>query len=269
MSVHRPARASDVPEHPGNSGATLPQFADDWALFLDVDGTVLDLAEHPKTVRVESALAEVLGRLQTLTGGAVALVSGRSVSELDDLFRPLHLSIAGQHGAECRHATGEMDVDRAGIETEFARSALAAFARRDPGLYFEDKGVTLAMHYRHAPHLEALVERTLADLARRSGGELTLQTGKMVRELVPHGKNKGGAIAQFMTEPPFADRLPVFIGDDDTDEHGFALVNRMRGHTIKVGPGASVALYRLPGARRVRDWLRAYASWLERRELKR
>ena len=265
MSAHHPARASDVSEYPDDSGATLPQFAEQWALFLDVDGTVLDLAEHPMSVRVESALVEVLGRLQTLAGGAVALVSGRSVDELDDLFRPLHLSIAGQHGAECRHATGQMDVDRAGVETEFARSALAAFAQRDAGLSFEDKGVTLAMHYRHAPHLEALVERTLAELSRRSGGELTLQTGKMVRELVPHGKNKGGAIAQFMTESPFAGRVPVFIGDDDTDEHGFALVNKMHGHTIKVGPGASVALHRLAGARRVRDWLRAYASWLEQR----
>jgi trehalose 6-phosphate phosphatase len=264
MSVRRSAQASDVRKRPDDPGTSLPQFADHWALFLDVDGTLLDLAEHPKTVRVESALVEVLGRLQTLASGAVALVSGRSVADLDDLFQPLHLSIAGQHGAECRDATGEMDVDYAGVESEFARSALAAFAQRDPGLYFEDKGVTLAMHYRHAPHMEALVERTLFELARRSGGEFTLQTGKMVRELVPHGKNKGGAIAQFMTEPPFAGRVPVFIGDDDTDEHGFALVNQRRGHTIKVGPGESVAQHRLSGARRVRDWLRAYASWLER-----
>ena len=131
MSAHHRARASDVSEYPDDGGATLPQFAEQWALFLDVDGTVLDLAEHPDSVRVESALVEVLGRLQTLARGAVALVSGRSVDELDDLFRPLHLSIAGQHGAECRHATGQMDVDRAGVETEFARSALAAFAQRD------------------------------------------------------------------------------------------------------------------------------------------
>jgi trehalose 6-phosphate phosphatase len=265
MSARRPERAPDVRKHPDHASTSLPHFADHWALFLDVDGTLLDLAEHPKTVRVESALVEVLGRLQTLAGGAVALVSGRSVAELDDLFSPLHLSIAGQHGAECRHASGEMDVDRAGVDTEFARNELAAFALRDKGLYFEDKGVTLAMHYRHAPHMETLVERTLVELARRSDGEFTLQTGKMVRELVPHGKNKGGAIAQFMTEAPFAGRVPVFIGDDDTDERGFALVNQMRGHTIKVGPGESVARHRLSGARRVRDWLRAYARWLEQR----
>lgn len=258
QGAHAPGRRETA-----DSGVPLPEFADNWALFLDVDGTLLDLAEHPQAVRVEPPLVEALGRLQTLARGAVALVSGRTVAELDRLFTPLRLTIAGQHGAECRHATGEIAVERAGAETEIARRALAALARRDPGLYFEDKGVTLAMHYRHAPHLEAMVERTLGEVARRSAGEFMVQTGKMVRELVPHGRNKGGAIAEFMTEAPFAGRIPVFIGDDDTDEHGFALLGRSGGHTIKVGPGASVAQHRLAGARRVRDWLREYASWLE------
>lgn len=241
----------------------LPGFARDWALFLDVDGTLLDLAEHPRSVRVESGLIEALGRVQKLSGGAVALISGRSIGDLDRLFAPLNLAAAGQHGAERRHADGSREVERSSAD-DFARETLASLAQRHPGLLFEDKGVTLAMHYRHAPRLQGLVESTLGRIARRSAGEWTLQTGKMVRELVPHGKNKGGAIAAFLHEPPFAERVPVFIGDDDTDEHGFALVRRLGGHTIKVGRETSVAQYRIPDAPGVRVWLGAYANWLER-----
>jgi len=245
------------------SAPPLPRFARNWALFLDVDGTLVDLAEHPRAVQVEPGLVEALGRLQGLSGGAVALISGRSIGDLDRLFAPLTLAAAGQHGAERRHDGGMIDVDhsRAG---GFARDALASLARRHPELLFEDKGATLAMHYRHAPRLQELVESTLGAIARRSAGEWTLQTGKMVRELVPHGKNKGGAIAAFLHEPPFAERIPIFIGDDDTDEHGFALVRKLGGHTIKVGGEPSVAQYRIADASGVRVWLGAYANWLER-----
>lgn len=246
------------------SEVRVPQFAYGWALFLDVDGTLIDLAEHPLAVRVEPALIEVLGRLQRLAQGAVALVSGRSVADLDRLFTPLHLAIAGQHGAELRHATGEIALERAGLAAgAAARTTLAALAARHPGLYFEDKGVALAMHFRRVPHLEPLVKRALGEVARRSDDEFLLQDGKMVWELVPHGKNKGGAIAEFMGEAPFAGRTPVFIGDDVTDEHGFALVQELQGHAIKVGAGTSAAWHRLAGARQVRSWLRSYASWLE------
>jgi trehalose 6-phosphate phosphatase len=157
-------------------------------------------------------------------------VSGRSIAELDRLFVPLHLAIAGQHGAELRHADGKTEVDRPRIAAvATARGALAALASQNHGLYFEDKGAALAVHYRRVPQLGPLVERTLQDVARRSGGEFAMQTGKMVRELVPHGKNKGGAIAEFMREPPFAGRIPVFLGDDMTDEDGFALVGKIAG----------------------------------------
>jgi trehalose 6-phosphate phosphatase len=244
----------------------LPAFAPGWALFLDVDGTLVELAEHPHAVYVEPQLIDELGRLQRLAGGAVALVSGRSVSELDRLFAPLHLAVAGQHGAELRHANGKTDLERPRIAAAAtARGALVALAARHPGLYFEDKGVALALHYRRAPQLEALVESAIADVARRSSGEFVMQNGKMVRELVPHGKNKGGAIGQLMHEPPFAGRTPVFLGDDVTDEDGFALVRKLSGHAIKVGAGTTVAPHCIASVRRVRSWLGAYADWLEKR----
>jgi trehalose 6-phosphate phosphatase len=246
------------------AGAPLPEFAKRWALFLDVDGTLVDIAEHPLDVRVEPALIEVLARLQRLLRGAVALVSGRSVADLDRLFAPLHLTIAGQHGAELRHASGEIALERpAPAAGRSARAALAELAARHPGLYFEDKGAALAMHFRRVPQLGAMVQRALDEIARRSDGEFLLQDGKMVWELVPHGKNKGDAMAELVGEAPFAGRIPVFIGDDITDERGFAFVQSLRGHTVKVGAGKSAARHRLGGARQVRNWLRSYAEWLE------
>ena len=249
------AEVSEVP---------LPDFAPGWALFLDVDGTLVELAEHPHAVRVDPALIEALGRLRNLLHGAVALVSGRSVADLDRLFAPLHLATAGQHGAELRHTSGAIALERpAPAAGESARETLAALSARHEGLYFEDKGAALAVHYRRAPELASMVRRVLGEVARHSNGEFLLQDGKMVWELVPHGKNKGGAIAEFMVEAPFAGRIPVFIGDDATDEHGFALVRERRGHAIKVGRGRSAAGYRVAGARQVRNWLRSYAEWLE------
>jgi len=255
-----PVRNADAED----SEMPLPELADRWALFLDVDGTLVEIAEHPLAVRVEPALIEVLARLQRLLRGAVALVSGRCVLDLDRLFAPLHLTIAGQHGAEIRHASGEMTLERPALAAgKFARVALAALAAQHPGLYFEDKGAALAVHFRRAPQLGPIVRRTLDGVARRSDGEFLLQDGKMVWELVPHGKNKGGAIAELMNEAPFAGRIPVFIGDDLTDERGFAFVQDLKGHAIKVGGARTAARHRLGGARQVRSWLRSYAEWLE------
>lgn len=265
MSATQRMRTLDAGGDPAKAGAPLPAFTHGWALFLDVDGTLLDIAEHPRAVRVEPALIEALGRLQRLTRGALALVSGRSIAELDWLFSPLSLSLAGQHGAERRSATGEVHVECATAGgLAHARSALAALAERNPGLSFEDKGLALAMHFRRAPQLEPVVERALGEIALQTAGEFVLQKGKMVLELVPHGKNKGGAIAEYMRGPPFAGRTPVFLGDDVTDEHAFGLVNQLGGHSVKVGPGPSAARYRLADAAQVRNWLGGYADWLER-----
>ena len=250
---------------PRDARAQLPAFASDWAIFLDVDGTLLDIVEHPRAARVEVRLLAVLGHLQRLVRGAIALVSGRSITELDRLFAPLRLALAGQHGAERRSAAGEFHVESAASGAlAYARGALAALSERNPGVLLEDKGLALAVHFRGAPGLEPLVERSLDEIVVRSAGGLALQRGKMVLELVPHGRNKGSAIAEYMREPPFAGRTAVFIGDDSADEPGFALVNGLGGHSVKVGPGASAARYRLSGAAEVRTWLAGYALWLER-----
>jgi len=230
----------------------------DWALFLDIDGTLLTHAETPDAVYVDDALRELLERLQARADGALALVSGRSIDDVDALFAPLVLPVAGQHGVEWRDAVGRVH-RRPFPEAHLRQVAqrFAAFKARHPGIVFEDKGHNLALHYRLAPQLErevrTLVEHAIADL----GADFELQAGKLVYELKPGGHDKGTAIASFMSAAPFAGRIPVFIGDDLTDEYGFATVQRLGGHAVKVGEGDSAADWRLPDVEAVRAWLAA------------
>lgn len=230
------------------------------ALFLDVDGTLLAIAEHPDLVAVEPATRALLARAHAQSGGALALISGRSIEALDRLFLPLRLPIAGQHGAERRDAHGVVHVHRmhcCGFEP--VRPALDALARAMPGLLIEDKGLTLAVHYRQAPAARDAVETLLREFVAGSDCGYRLQPGKMVLELKPAGRDKGSAIGDYLAEPPFRGRQPVFIGDDVTDEYGFAAVNAHGGISIKVGGGESAARWRLPDVAAVLDWLEAYA----------
>ncbi len=240
------------PEKP----AAPPLLAARWALFLDIDGTLLTHAETPDAVYVDDALRELLARLQAQADGALALISGRSIDDVDALFAPLVLPVAGQHGVEWRDAAGtlhRLPFPEAHLRQVAQR--FAAFKARHPGIVFEDKGHNLALHYRLAPQLErevrALVEHAVADL----GGDFELQAGKMVVELKPGGHDKGTAIEAFMATAPFAGRTPVFLGDDLTDEFGFETVRRLGGHAVKVGDGESVADWRLPDVGAVRAWL--------------
>jgi len=228
----------------------------DWALFLDIDGTLLTHAETPDAVYVDDALRELLERLQLQNGGALALVSGRAIADVDALFAPLVLPVAGQHGVEWRDAAG--NVHHLPFPEEHLRQVaqrFAAFKARHPGIVFEDKGHNLALHYRLAPQLErevrTLVEHAVADL----GENFELQAGKLVYELKPGGHDKGTAIEAFLSTAPFEARTPVFIGDDLTDEYGFATVQRLGGHAVKVGEGESVAEWRLADVEAVRAWL--------------
>jgi trehalose 6-phosphate phosphatase len=247
---------SFTPPAPQAADGPPPPPASDWALFLDIDGTLLTHAETPDAVYVDDALRALLEQLRSLCGGALALVSGRAVDDVDALFAPLVLPVAGQHGVERRDATGVRH--RLPFPEEHLRQVaqrFAAFKARHPGIVFEDKGHNLALHYRLAPQLErevrALVEHAVADL----GGDFELQAGKMVVELKPGGHDKGSAIATFMAEAPFAGRTPVFIGDDLTDEFGFTTVQRLGGHAVKVGEGETVADWRLADVAAVRAWL--------------
>jgi len=233
-----------------------PDTEIDWAFFLDVDGTLLEIADQPSSVHVDTELLELVAQLHQLSGGAVALVSGRSISDLEALLGTLRLPLAGQHGLERRDAAGRLWIHAAPPGAKCAiKEALAPVLARHPGLLLEDKGLTLALHYRQAPHLAAYAHRLMARLMREAGGELELQKGKRVIEIKPAGVDKGTAVAEYLTESPFRGRHPVFIGDDLNDEHGFAEVNRLGGISIKVGSGRSCAAYRLSGVAAVRRWL--------------
>lgn len=236
---------------------TPPPLTDDSALFLDVDGTLLDIAPTPQAVSVSPQLIGILEKLQTRLHGAVALVSGRSVATLDALFAPLKLPAAGLHGLECRLPSGAVRIvggDPAVLAA--ARKAAAAFARTTPGVVLEDKGLALAIHYRQAPQQERAVKELAQRLVDRFAHGLQIQEGKMVVELRPHGADKGTAIDKFMAEPPFRARVPVFAGDDATDEHGFEVVNRLRGVSVHVGVAArTAARYSLPTVNDVHHWL--------------
>jgi trehalose 6-phosphate phosphatase len=243
----------------------LPPFEPGWALFLDVDVTLLDIAEHPDQVdahQIDRALVEGLMRA---AGGALALISGRSLAQLDRLFAPLSLPAAGQHGFERRDLRGARHRHRFPVEILApAKRRLAEFAARHPGLVVEDKGASVALHYRLAPQMAQAALDAMREASAPLGGAVQIQAGKMVWELKPAGADKGVAIDEFMREAPFAGRTPVFLGDDVTDEHGFLVVNRLGGHSIKVGPGETAAPWRLadPAAARawLRDWLRTFPA---------
>jgi trehalose 6-phosphate phosphatase len=239
------------------------EAAPDWALFLDVDGTLLHFADTPDAVEVGEHLHRALERLAPLLGGALALISGRRIADLDRLFAPLVLPIAGLHGLERRDAGGTLHrlADEAGLDE--LRGPLAEFAAAHPGVLLEDKGQALALHYRRAPAAEGaarqLVERLAADRLDR----LRVLDGKMVLEIKPRLANKGAAIGGFMGEAPFAGRRPVFAGDDVTDEDGFAVVNGLGGASIRVGDeGPSEAVYRLEDVQAVMEWLEALPGML-------
>lgn len=236
--------------------ALPPAPSVDWAYFLDVDGTLIDLADTPDAVHVDAALLQLIARLHRASGGAVALISGRAIADLQQRLGKLRLPLAGQHGLERRDAAGRLWIQAAPQAAKSAiKEALAPVLARHPGLLLEDKGLTLALHYRRAPHLAAYALRLMDRLADAAGAGLELQRGKCVAELKPAGIDKGTALAAFLAQPPFKGRRPVFIGDDRNDEHGFAEVNKLHGISIKVGKGASCARFRLPDVAAVRRWL--------------
>ena len=233
-----------------------PAHCAECAFFLDVDGTLLEIADTPSAVRVDMELLELIGRLSRVSGGALALISGRSISDLEELLGAQRIPLAGQHGLERRDAAGRLWIHAAPPAAKCSfKEALAPVLARHPGLLLDDKGLTLALHYRLAPHLAAYAHRLMARLMGEAGGGLELQKGKRVIEIKPAGIDKGTAVAEYLAESPFRGRHPVFIGDDLNDEHGFAEVNRVGGISIKVGPGASCARYRLPHVAAVRQWL--------------
>jgi trehalose 6-phosphate phosphatase len=213
------------------------------ALFLDFDGTLVDIAPQPEDVIVPSGLVHTLAELNKYLDGALALISGRPIEQIDGFLHPLRLAVAGVHGAERRGPDGAVSL----LSThpmQLVEEAASALAARYPQLRIETKRGSVALHYRQAPELEPQCLHAMQAAVEQSPG-LTLLRGKMVVEAKPGGTSKGHAIEAFLQEPPFAGRKPVFVGDDFTDEVGFSTVQRLQGLGVKVGEGTTVAWHRL------------------------
>ena len=240
---------------------TTPPADDGWSLFLDVDGTLLELAPTPDAVIVGPELPELLARLSRRFGGALAIVSGRCIAELDQLFYPFRFPAAGIHGIELRDARGELHyAGLRDVDLEWARAELRRFVAQRPGLILEDKGRALALHFRQAPELEGEVQTVLGRVLPGLPQEAHLQPGHCVIEIKSAAADKRTAIQRFLEEPPFAGRVPVFVGDDVTDHEGLAYVESIGGHAVFVGPAPRHVRGWLPDPAAVRSWLRALAD---------
>jgi len=228
-------------------------------LFLDVDGTLLDIAPRPEAVEVKPSLLDDLAAVERALGGAVALVSGRPIAELDLLFAPLRLAASGVHGAELRRRPDDPVVTLApGRLDAQTWDALSGLLGEFPGSYAENKEVSFALHYPIPGTDIARLKNALSSFTERvakPGEPLKLIAGKAVFEIQLHGFDKGRAIEQFMTEKPFHGRRPIFIGDDEIDGPGFAAALALGGFAFSVGielPGLS-GMFAGPDA--VRAWL--------------
>ena len=253
---------ADAHPTPTSTPNALPA---DWidarsALFLDFDGTLVDLAERPEGVFAPTGLLDTLTALRDALGGALAIVSGRPIEQLDHFLAPLTLAAAGVHGAERRSADGALT--QADVPS-LARVEAAAVALQaeHPALLIERKRGSLALHYRAAPTLQAICTAAMREAVAASDG-LVLLPGKMVLEAKAASIGKGIAIAALLREVPFAGRVPIFIGDDVTDEAGFDAVQATGGCGIKVGPEASSASYRVDSPEAMRTVLKQAAQRL-------
>ena len=228
------------------------------ALFLDVDGTLLDIEDHPAGVHADPALVALLSRLAAGLGGALSLISGRTVADLDRIFAPARFAAAGAHGAELRlHPEDAVRCSESSLPPSILER-MQTFARDEPGLLLEEKRGGVSLHYRRAPRLEEACTHFVQRLLPEIDKDFRVIAGKMVLELAPIEHNKGAAISEMMQRDPFAGRRAVFVGDDVTDEDGFRAVNSLDGVTIRVGGHrGSEAKYSLADVAAVRRWLRS------------
>ena len=237
------------------------------ALFLDFDGTLVDIAATPDAVIVTPGLPELLSSLRARLGGALAIVTGRPVAGVDQFLPGLGLDACGMHGLERRiagHTAFPDDLADLSPRIEQLRARLAVH----PGVIIEDKRVGVAVHWRTAPDAERDAKAAIDDLARDLGPAYKVQDGKAVSELVPARAGKGEGVRALMQSEPYMGRRPIFVGDDKTDEYGFAAVDDLGGIGIKIGPGDTLACFRLSSPAEFRhvmeEWL---ASGFESVEL--
>jgi trehalose 6-phosphate phosphatase len=231
------------------------------AILLDIDGTLLDIAPTPHDVQVPPTLRKTLAKLQERTEGAIALVSGRSLSDIDLIFTPLKLSAVGGHGAEIRVTP---DAKANGAKARFLakdlRTRLSDVAKIAEGIIVEDKGYSVALHYRLAPDKQRAIEDSIdAICGELPAGWVEILPGKAVIEIKKSGFNKGTALRDLMAHAPFAGRQPIFVGDDKTDETAFAVVPEFDGMAISVGRMAPGVAQRFEAPSDVRRWLERIA----------
>jgi len=231
------------------------------AILLDIDGTILDFAPSPRQVWVPKGLRQTLARLDELTGGALALVSGRSHNDIDLIFSPLELAAIGGHGAELRAVAGAEPRVSAPQMSAALKRRLASVAELGPGILVEDKGYSLALHYRLAPEKGEAVRAAVEDICAGAASEsVDILPGKMVVEIKPLGVSKADAVGQLMTCPPFVDRNPIFIGDDTTDEPVFGIIPKFGGLGFSVGRVVADANGHFEKPESVRAWLARIAN---------
>ncbi|MGP0094005.1 MAG: trehalose-phosphatase [Xanthobacteraceae bacterium] len=226
------------------------------ALLLDIDGTLLDIAPRPHEVKVPAGLRQLLASLQQLTAGALALVSGRPLVDIDAIFTPLKLTAVGGHGAEIRRLIdGEATHEGVAPLEETLRARIRAVGAK-PGIVVEDKGYSIALHYRLAPERQrAIHDAVEAIRSELPPGDTEILLGKLMIEIKKTGFDKGTGIRELMRHVPFAGRRPIFIGDDVTDEAAFAVIPEFGGLAMSVGRIVPGAAKRFEAPADVRRWL--------------
>ncbi|HEX3651419.1 MAG TPA: trehalose-phosphatase [Rhizomicrobium sp.] len=225
------------------------------ALFLDIDGTMIDIAPTPEAVVVPESLKLSLSRLREALGGALALISGRTLGAIDELFAPLKFTAAADHAAEIRLQPAGRVKHCAAPLSSAEKAAFAPVVKLDPRLRIEDKVYTLAVHYRLAPELGDTVIAAMRDTAAELHESLRVLCGKAVVEVKRHGFNKGTGLREIMLHPPFAGRRPIFLGDDVTDEDALAVLPEFSGLGISVGRLLPGATRQISSPAEVRLWL--------------
>jgi len=230
------------------------------ALFLDFDGTLVAIAPRPQDVHVAPWVVPTLRRVQTALDGALAVLTGRPLDEIDAFLTPLQPAGAGVHGAQRRSPDGRLWAFDAEPPDSVVRAA-HALARHHPDLMIETKPAAIVVHYRAAPGLATICRTTMA-AALQGHDDWMLLSGHAVCEIKPRNLSKATALQALMDEPPFARRVPVVVGDDRTDEDAFVAALEAGGQAIKVGPGSTVARWRLDNPADVCRWLSASAEAL-------
>lgn len=235
----------------------VPELRKDDALYLDFDGTLVAIAPEPSAVEVSDELRGLLDAASSRLDGALAIITGRPLGDLDRHLAPLRLAAAGEHGAELRTSPKGPSHFLAELPERVAEAA-RALAARLPGTLLELKSASLSLHYRRAPEHESAVIEGIGELTAALSGYRMVR-GKMVVELRPEGLDKGYAIQRLAAGTPFVGRRPVFVGDDTTDEDGFRRINKMGGISVRVGEFPDTcAKYRMESIGDVHAWLKAF-----------